>query len=85
VLCFNPRARVGRDLFPDKKQRILSGFNPRARVGRDSDVFGFYVALACFNPRARVGRDGDLGFRHNALKEFQSTRPRGARRLHIIS
>ena len=34
-----------------------------------------------FNPRARVGRDFHRVDRCNAPREFQSTRPRGARRV----
>ena len=38
MLCFNPRARRGRDvsLMPDMS--LLDGFNPRARRGRDLQV-----------------------------------------------
>ena len=32
---FNPRARVGRDIFIIKKGLLVINFNPRARVGRD--------------------------------------------------
>ena len=35
-----------------------------------------------FNPRARVGRDLLVEANRLASLEFQSTRPRGARRLH---
>ena len=38
--CFNPRARVGRDL-PLSVLRLRMGcFNPRARVGRDPPLLG---------------------------------------------
>jgi len=55
--CFNPRARVGRDM-PDEGLVPIGGcFNPRARVGRDYAI-EYEVSLRdCFNPRARVGRD----------------------------
>ena len=33
--CFNPRARVGRDLQDKVWLFNVVGFNPRARVGRD--------------------------------------------------
>ena len=33
--CFNPRARVGRDLRPPRPVLLFFCFNPRARVGRD--------------------------------------------------
>jgi len=54
-------------------------FNPRAREGRDQAEVGPGYPAICFNPRAREGRD--LQVRHlDGNKEFQSTRPRGARR-----
>jgi len=34
-LCFNPRARVGRDFSTFGIARPKASFNPRARVGRD--------------------------------------------------
>ena len=54
---FNPRARVGRDMWPGTSLRCSGGFNPRARVGRDSSLMAALGAGGCFNPRARVGRD----------------------------
>ena len=36
---------------------------------------------SCFNPRARVGRDGLVCIDADRYMPFQSTRPRGARRL----
>jgi len=55
---FNPRARVGRDLFSGLFQRFATCFNPRARVGRDLTPVSLQPRfLSSFNPRARVGRD----------------------------
>ena len=34
-LCFNPRAREGRDLRPSDREARGICFNPRAREGRD--------------------------------------------------
>ena len=34
-ICFNPRARTGRDPWHVRNQRAVRGFNPRARTGRD--------------------------------------------------
>ena len=36
LVCFNPRARVGRDMIILMHSMRLESFNPRARVGRDS-------------------------------------------------
>src|SRR5690606_15620217 len=38
-----------------------------------------------FNPRARVGRDAIPAHHLEAVFQFQSTRPRGARRQYLLS
>ena len=82
-VCFNPRAREGRDVQTGVSYhyRDSASFNPRAREGRDVE-FDLEVFLAGlrFNPRAREGRDWIA----NEIVDghwvgFQSTRPRGAR------
>ena len=55
-------------------------FNPRARVGRDLMACARSRLTNYFNPRARVGRDTFHSLDVLAEREFQSTRPRGARR-----
>ena len=57
ILCFNPRAYVGRDCQCNLQSCILICFNPRAHVGRDNGVDILCQFIACFNPRAHVGRD----------------------------
>ena len=37
--CFNPRARVGRDMMIKIFVICLNSFNPRARVGRDNMIY----------------------------------------------
>ena len=54
-------------------------FNPRARVGRDLMACARSRLTNYFNPRARVGRDTFHSLDVLAEREFQSTRPRGAR------
>ena len=55
--CFNPRARVGRDIWMP-----LPGFFPgvsiRAPAWGATSLGAGALRIACFNPRARVGRDG---------------------------
>ncbi len=81
ILCFNPRARVGRDRNLCVCRRKTCCFNPRARVGRDLPHYWHCLHAHCFNPRARVGRD--LSASSQLLSdEFQSTRPCGARHTH---
>ena len=75
TFCFNPRARVGRDILASN----MESFNPRARVGRDNhnqtlqkfqstrprgrDMVEAKASAErqSFNPRARVGRDRSQG------------------------
>ncbi len=102
-LSFNPRARVGRDeMVSDERMaelgfqsarprgarrqclrvavRVNVSFNPRARVGRDTLFITRARICSRFNPRARVGRDATLHAGLSTVGEFQSARPRGARR-----
>jgi len=55
--CFNPRARMGRDVSCSSGDYCGCGFNPRARMGRDFPAACRMAVLTCFNPRARMGRD----------------------------
>ncbi len=36
--CFNPRARMGRDLIQGVDSPPKKSFNPRARMGRDTGI-----------------------------------------------
>jgi len=78
-ICFNPRARVGRDADGTDNQEGIPSFNPRARVGRDLPVCVYLNRRISFNPRARVGRDVISCPNVPSPAPFQSTRPRGAR------
>ena len=78
---FNPRARGGRDVFFSSPPPELDGFNPRARGGRDKGRRKNESKKQCFNPRARGGRDLRRQVDKLAQHLFQSTRPRGARRI----
>jgi hypothetical protein len=56
--CFNPRARIGRDItLAQVGPRSRACFNPRAPTGRDSTQASACCARRSFNPRARTGRD----------------------------
>ena len=81
---FNPRARVGRDGEGSGEGHAGCDFNPRARVGRDARKAYDRRRQAHFNPRARVGRDVQDAQYPAAEREFQSTRPRGARPLALL-
>ena len=55
-------------------------FNPRAHGGRDITSHIHVSCIICFNPRAHGGRDSINDCEMEEVGEFQSTRPRGARR-----
>ena len=59
-MCFNPRARRGRDFMSHAYSPITSSFNPRARRGRDLYFQNSGQLSNSFNPRARRGRDVPL-------------------------
>src|SRR5690606_13435366 len=48
--------------------------------GATRSPFEWRRRLLCFNPRARVGRDQHRVYLQGLELQFQSTRPRGARR-----
>ncbi len=81
--CFNPRARAGRDV--DTRRVALNGelvsIHAPAR-GATASAFMIFSRVTSFNPRARAGRDRRRRGQRGCRQEFQSTRPRGARRLH---
>ena len=67
-----------------RKNHKSDRFNPRAHVGRDKLVPLVSALFRSFNPRAHVGRDPTINVSINSLAEFQSTRPRGARRYALL-
>ena len=63
---------------------VIASFNPRAREGRDAFPLFERWQPVRFNPRAREGRDTFTLECRQICSMFQSTRPRGARRLLTI-
>ena len=58
MICFNPRARVGRDTLdaaPYSTRAFVSIHAPAWGATRISEFKS--CLYLCFNPRARVGRD----------------------------
>ena len=82
---FNPRARVGRDLSAAWQIMSVSCFNPRARAGRDAVVDHDSVRMIDVSIHAPARGATLLSMLRAQLVEFQSTRPRGARRLKRIA
>ena len=83
-VCFNPRARVGRDSSLRPTLIIRSSFNPRARVGRDTTRPGRSL-MSSVSIHAPAWGATDALTTTNAAALFQSTRPRGARLMGITS
>ena len=77
---FNPRARVGRDEAARCSTTYLARFNPRARVGRDRRLDApRRIWRVSIHAPAWGATICECGLSKAAL-QFQSTRPRGARR-----
>ena len=83
-IYFNPRARVGRDILS------VAGLLPKD-ISIHAPAWGATPASPLsdnmktnFNPRARVGRDTEATITEKLHMEFQSTRPRGARRRESV-
>ena len=76
--CFNPRARMGRDIRGDRFLTLWGSFNPRARMGRDEQEtkIGEYYDVSIHAPAWGASLALINGFIHSL---FQSTRPHGAR------
>ena len=62
---------------------LLQNFNPRTHVGCDSLVRRYSAPFKHFNPRTHVGCDEVRVCKVFYLEQFQSTHPRGVRRLKI--
>ena len=80
-LCFNPRARVGRDLRVRMSSvKTCWRFNPRARVGRDVTLQGVTIERKQVSIHAPAwGATARAHVIGQDMLAFQSTRPRGAR------
>ena len=81
---FNPRSRVGNDFLFLHLLRHLRHFNPRSRVGNDKRGGKRVLWRFYFNPRSRVGNDNCSFFNSSAINKFQSTFPRGERRIFAL-
>ena len=82
VFSFNPRARVGarHGWLDSQGPAVLVSIHAPAR-GATRRTLTQPVRPSCFNPRARAGRDLASFCFVGSSQGFQSTRPRGARRL----
>ena len=78
---FNPRVREGRDGYSLKTQPNMLSFNPRVRGGRDWESFFKSLKSTGVSIHASAGDATVSTSSSNLPGLFQSTRPRGTRRL----
>ena len=83
-ISFNPRAHAGRDTSSPSRRALTCSFNPRAHAGRD--VAGsVMIGSSCVSIHAPTRGATQRGLGRSRRHMFQSTRPRGARRLPLRS
>ncbi len=83
-ICFNPRARAGRDAQNATVFLPFARFNPRARAGRDKGSCTPLYQNHGFNPRARAGRDAETGCRNQAAQVSIHAPARGATNRRVM-
>ena len=80
-LYFNPRSCEGSDFCRLNNDFQFVNFNPRSREGSDAVPLISSLHSPNFNPRSREGSDMLLRHFSNQRLRFQSTLPRGERRV----
>ena len=72
---------MGCDATPGDTLHPVTDFNPRTHVGCDYLCTVNKKGRPHFNPRTHVGCDPELTPHHGGIYQFQSTHPRGVRRI----
>ena len=85
VLCFNPRARTGRDVFEFLIFLRGVSFNPRARTGRDAILSLVCYCPALFQSTRPHGARLLLFVRHSLLMGGFNPRARTGRDIATLS
>ena len=81
-MYFNPRSRVGNDLFRQNIHQCMHKFQSTFPRGeRRQQLFNIHGFNSHFNPRSRVGNDTEVSLYQEQPELFQSTFPRGERRV----
>ena len=78
---FNPRSREGSDDHISRPSYRPISFNPRSREGSDHPRSRLLASFSSFNPRSREGSDKEEEPGLQPIETFQSTLPRGERRI----
>ena len=81
---FNPRLRVGGDQRPGPGGAAEAGFNPRLRVGGDAP-YALHAAAPRVSIHASAWEATLAQARDQLVSRFQSTPPRGRRRVVLSS
>src|SRR5699024_8886323 len=82
---FNPRSRVGNDRFLEKGSEIVYNFNPRPRVGNDSTSLSVRPESSISIHVPAWGTTPAVQSQAQQQNVFQSTFPRGERRLKCVN
>ena len=82
---FNPRSREGSDCSLSYALIHVGHFNPRSREGSDQKDTSHILLNTDFNPRSREGSDNIFDLIDLCADLFQSTLPRGERRVSAKS
>jgi len=69
-ICFNPRARMGRDIIDGETVLDRASFNPRARMGRDEILELFAVGKLVSIHAPAWGATPYLAYIHYVLRCF---------------
>ncbi len=84
MFLFQSTLPRGERLLPCCKTLCLSHFNPRSHEGSDARCgYRSFRDGRYFNPRSHEGSDGNRSRAWSKIQRFQSTLPRGERRITI--
>ena len=82
---FNPRSRVGNDVYSRLIIYLITYFNPRSRVGNDGRKQWLRHSIRIFQSTFPRGERQEIGMLKHHILTFQSTFPRGERLcIHMI-
>ena len=84
ILYFNPRSHEGSDVLLSASPSSTRYFNPRSHEGSDLNLSIRSWLIINFNPRSHEGSDGSCPGKFVSSPRFQSTLPRGERRVFSL-
>ena len=81
---FNPRSHGGSDKYKSGYLHTGRDFNPRSHGGSDVKICASFLSPRYFNPRSHGGSDYINRRYYSLFLKFQSTLPRGERRMSCM-